>query len=94
MKSDYGTRFAVVVKDIYYNEQGCKRHRPSTYVASVISNTCGSELSERGRIYHFGGTIGEVDFIEVEDKTKALEVAERFNKLADKGIKLQLRSQS
>lgn len=79
--SDRETRWAVVVVDRFLNEQHLQYHRDSDYVAKVITNTQGRELTPDGRDYVFGNTMNEVEFFEVDNETQAKKLANEFNKL-------------
>lgn len=84
--SDRDTRFGVVVKDLFWNEQHYEKHRPSYYVASVINNCLGGEMTANGRVYYFGRTIGEISFWEADNQLDAEAIADKFNRLWKKGV--------
>lgn len=77
--SEIRTRWAVVIIARHLEEQHLPRHREIDYVAKVITNTIGAELTESGRNYVFGGTINEVDFYEVASEEIARRLASKFN---------------
>jgi hypothetical protein len=79
--SDMNTRWATIVVAQHLDEQHLERHRDIDYVARVISNTQGREMTPNGRNYEFGRTNNEVEFYEADSEEHARKIANRFDEL-------------
>ena len=75
--SSQNSEFAVIVKDVYWNEQHYQRHCPSHYVASIITNCQGN-----GKSWYFApaGNGEKMRYI-ADNEAQAKKIAERFNRL-------------
>jgi len=85
--SSQSSEFAVIVKDVYWNEQHYQRHCPSHYVASIITNCQGGEMTEDSRSWYFAPAgNGEKMRYLADDEAQAKKISERFNRLWSLGI--------
>jgi hypothetical protein len=83
-----GTRFMVIIKGHNLERLNYEYGADTVYYsASVITNT-----QHRFGEWVFGGTIGEVDSWEAPDQETAHKIANRYNAMNKKGIKVSLQA--